>query len=55
MPRKKAEDHVPPPTPEKQLTHPSGWCMTEDHNECPYQFKHGRCGCKCHGKDQRGI
>jgi len=31
-----------------QLEHPSGWCITEDHNKCPYQFKHGKCGCICH-------
>ena len=37
-----------PYTPEKQLEHSSGWCMTSDHNGCKYQFNHGKCGCTCH-------
>lgn len=37
-----------PYTPERQLEQPSGWCMTQDHNGCRYQFDHGKCGCKCH-------
>jgi hypothetical protein len=37
-------------TPEKQLEHPSGWCMTDYHEGCKYQFNHGRCGCSCHSK-----
>jgi hypothetical protein len=36
------------PTPERQLEHPSGWCMTNDHAGCRYQFNHGKCGCSCH-------
>lgn len=47
MARKK-EDHVPDPTPERQLTHGSGWCMTGHHDGCKYQFDHGKCGCSCH-------
>ena len=39
---------TPEPTPDKQLTHPSGWCMTMSHEFCPYQFNHGKCGCSCH-------
>lgn len=39
---------VPEPTPDRKLTHPSGWCMTNYHNECKYQFDHGKCGCDCH-------
>lgn len=39
---------VPDPTPDRQLEHPSGWCMTMTHEFCPYQFAHGKCGCSCH-------
>jgi len=39
---------TPEPTPDKQLAHPSGWCMTNDHKGCKYQFDHGKCGCDCH-------
>lgn len=41
------------PTPEKQLEHPSGWCMTNDHAICKYQFDHGKCGCNCHTQPQK--
>lgn len=41
---------TPDPTPDKQLQHPSGWCMTLTHEFCPYQFRHGKCGCDCHTK-----
>jgi hypothetical protein len=41
---------TPDPTPDKQLAHPSGWCMTMSHEFCPYQFAHGKCGCSCHTK-----
>jgi hypothetical protein len=37
-----------PYTPEKQLETSSGWCMTNHHDGCKYQFDHGRCGCTCH-------
>ena len=46
--RKKDESFVPLPTPERQLTHPSGWCIDADHEGCRYQFNHGKCGCTCH-------
>ena len=36
------------PTPDKQLEHKSGWCMTGHHSGCKYQFDHGKCGCECH-------
>lgn len=39
---------TPEPTPDRQLTHPSGWCMTNEHAGCKYQFDHGKCGCGCH-------
>jgi hypothetical protein len=39
---------TPIPTPEKQLEGPSGFCITEHHENCPYQFNHGKCGCTCH-------
>lgn len=39
---------TPDPTPDRQLTHPSGWCMTNSHEGCPRQFRHGLCGCSCH-------
>jgi hypothetical protein len=35
-------------TPDRQLEHPSGWCMTDYHEGCKHQFNHGKCGCKCH-------
>ena len=41
------------PTPDRQLEHPSGWCMTNDHAGCKYQFDHGKCGCDCHIKAQK--
>jgi hypothetical protein len=47
--RKKIEDYLDyPDKSHVQLESPSGWCITKDHNECPYQFRHGKCGCKCH-------
>lgn len=48
--RKKSDaDHtVYIATPDRQLETPSGWCITKDHDRCPYQFSHGKCGCKCH-------
>ena len=39
---------TPTPTPEKQLEMPSGFCITEHHENCPHQFNHGKCGCNCH-------
>jgi hypothetical protein len=49
MARRKKEDLLSYPyTPERQLEHPSGWCMTSDHAGCRYQFNHGKCGCTCH-------
>lgn len=36
------------PTPDKQMTHPSGFCMTGHHNNCRYTFLAGKCGCDCH-------
>ena len=39
---------TPIPTPERQLEGPSGFCITEHHDNCPYQFNHGKCGCTCH-------
>jgi hypothetical protein len=43
-------------TPEKQLTHPSGFCITGHHSHCRYQFSFGKCGCDCHTevKKKRG-
>lgn len=38
------------PTPDRQLEHPSGFCITGHHNNCKYQFDHGKCGCDCHHK-----
>jgi hypothetical protein len=52
--RTKRDDMITPiPTPDKQLEHPSGWCMTDDHVDCKYQFNHGKCGCSCHAKTQK--
>lgn len=50
MGRKKnrVEDNWPTPTPERQLTTKSGWCGTNYHDNCPYQFTFGKCGCNCH-------
>ena len=46
---------TPDPTPDRQLTHPSGWCMTMTHEFCPYQFSHGKCGCDCHVKKEAPV
>lgn len=47
--RKNEKDSlVPEPTPDRQLDNPSGWCIDKFHTACPYQFSHGKCGCKCH-------
>ena len=46
--RKKEESYVPDPTPDRQLDHSSGWCMTDYHQNCPHHFTFGKCGCKCH-------
>jgi len=48
--RKESDYLAYPHTPEKQLEHPSGWCMTEHHEGCKHQFNHGKCGCICHSK-----
>lgn len=45
---KKIVSTFPDPTPDRQLEHPSGWCMTSDHEGCKYRFDHGKCGCICH-------
>ena len=51
---KKQEEYLTyPHTPERQLTTPSGWCMTDYHDTCPHQFNHGKCGCDCHTKTQK--
>lgn len=51
---KKEQDFLTYPyTPDRQLEHPSGWCMTNDHDGCKYQFDHGKCGCKCHTQTQK--
>ena len=39
---------TPDPTPDKQMEHGSGWCITGYHDGCRYQFNHGKCGCECH-------
>ena len=46
--RKKEEANLFPDTPNRQMTQPSGWCMTQDHETCPHKFRHGICGCICH-------
>jgi hypothetical protein len=48
MRKRKKEDYAPDPTPDKQLEQSSGWCMTNYHKQCKYQFSFGKCGCKCH-------
>lgn len=53
--RKKEESYVPDPTPDRQLEHPSGWCMTNYHDNCPYQFTFGKCGCKCHKEKNEQV
>ena len=45
---KKDDMLIYPHTPERQMEHSSGWCMTKDHDGCRYQFDHGKCGCDCH-------
>jgi hypothetical protein len=46
---KKNADYLSYPyNPEIQLEYPSGWCMTNYHDGCKYQFNHGKCGCECH-------
>jgi hypothetical protein len=50
--RKKEESITPDPTPERQLQHPSGWCITGHHSDCRYQFSHGKCGCVCHTNER---
>lgn len=52
--RSNKEDFVKYPyDPERQLKHPSGFCMTNYHQNCKYQFDHGRCGCECHTQPQK--
>jgi hypothetical protein len=48
IPKKKEETIDYPDNSHVQLESPSGWCITENHKKCPYQFRHGKCGCKCH-------
>ena len=50
--KRKEEANLFPDTPDRQMTQPSGWCMTKDHETCPYQFRHGLCGCTCHTLSQ---
>jgi len=50
-PRKpKGELTGSPYTPDRQLTMPSGFCITGHHEDCLVKFNHGICGCKCHTK-----
>ena len=52
--RRKKEDLLKYPyEPERQLDFPSGFCMTNYHDNCPYQFDHGKCGCDCHTQTQK--
>ena len=51
--RTKKDDMLAYPyTPEKINTQRSGWCMTDYHEGCPYQFNHGKCPCECHSKTE---
>lgn len=50
---KKIKPESPDPTPDRQLTGKSGWCITADHNRCKYQFSFGKCGCDCHKKGKK--
>lgn len=51
--RKSIFDSTIPYTPEKQLETNSGWCITKDHERCPYQFTFGKCGCSCHLQEKK--
>lgn len=53
MAKKKIVPDAPDPTPDRQLKHKSGFCMTGHHKNCPHQFSHGKCGCDCHKKGKR--
>ena len=49
MKRKKLEEHLDyPDNSHVQLKSKSGWCADKLHTKCPYQFRHGKCGCECH-------
>lgn len=47
MARKKDEDQ----TPVKRGYAPSGWCITNDHNDCIEKFIYSDCSCDCHKGD----
>jgi hypothetical protein len=49
-------EFLPPATPERQLRHPSGWCMDAGgyHQNCPRFFRHGICMCPCHDTPSSG-
>lgn len=49
--RARGEDDWFPPTPDRKMPHPSGWCLTAAHADCPQFFNHGICGCDCHTKE----
>jgi len=50
---KKKESYAPEPSPDKVLKDKSGWCMTQDHKGCKYQFTFGKCPCDCHKKEKK--
>ena len=37
------------------MTLVSGWCITDDHEICPYQYAAVTCTCDCHEENDEGI
>ena len=54
MARKKDSGVDWPDNSSVQLTVPSGWCITDDHDDCQHVFKSGICGCECHKGEVNG-
>ena len=49
MPRKKQDWYDQyPDNSHIQLSVPSGWCITGNHDGCQHVFRSGICGCECH-------
>ena len=46
--KRKKESHTPDPTPDRQLSYPSGWCIDGYHDNCRHKFSFGICPCTCH-------
>jgi hypothetical protein len=53
MPKVGIMPEIPDSNPDRKLSHRSGWCATQHHRQCPFQFSFGKCGCECHKEGKK--